>query len=282
MTSYPYASDGKIQSTLDALGTNAIGSQEVTLWKQILVSVANGGITPPSVDPITGLFNLLRLQTYRSPQDLTPLGINPVAGGANPTWSDVMSGTGQATQSNAIQRFLTQYENGVPILSADGVDDWMTTDIESSEVDSEGSFLAVFSAKAPLDYDTPVGGTFGGRALCSESNVSSWGLSSPGIYGPLGVISMNPLAWFSLAVSWNNTLIRYNFKSRSSGGGVSEVASTSVSSAPGKLGIGLHITNSPYSYMHGNFVAIGIGDKLLTTEQLEQASDYGATLFPPP
>lgn len=51
MTSYPYASNTKIQASMDAIGAAFIGSQEVTILKQILVGVTNGGITPP-FDPI--------------------------------------------------------------------------------------------------------------------------------------------------------------------------------------------------------------------------------------
>lgn len=47
MTTYPYASNAKIQASMDAIGAAFIGSQEVTILKQILVGVANGGITPP-------------------------------------------------------------------------------------------------------------------------------------------------------------------------------------------------------------------------------------------
>lgn len=47
MTTYPYASNAKIQASRDAIGAAFIGSQEVTILKQILVATAAGGITPP-------------------------------------------------------------------------------------------------------------------------------------------------------------------------------------------------------------------------------------------
>lgn len=47
MTYYPYASNAKIQASMDAIGAAFIGSQEVTILKQVLVGVTNGGITPP-------------------------------------------------------------------------------------------------------------------------------------------------------------------------------------------------------------------------------------------
>lgn len=51
MTTYPYAASAKVQASMDAIGAAFIGSQEVTILKQILIGVANGGITPP-FDPI--------------------------------------------------------------------------------------------------------------------------------------------------------------------------------------------------------------------------------------
>ena len=53
---YPVASDAKVIGATTAIGARAMGQEEVTLLKQILVAISNGaGPTPPD-NPFLGAY----------------------------------------------------------------------------------------------------------------------------------------------------------------------------------------------------------------------------------
>lgn len=83
--------------------------------------VLGNGVFEKSDDPLEGIPYILRLQTHRG--DNIPLGINPLAGAPNSTWSGIV---GSSSQPIETKRPETQFDGSTPYLGFDGVDDWMS------------------------------------------------------------------------------------------------------------------------------------------------------------
>lgn len=63
---YPYASSAKTAAARTAIGAQAIGQSEVTLYKQILVAIATGSVVPPTTEPPPGVPTLAPVLTLVS------------------------------------------------------------------------------------------------------------------------------------------------------------------------------------------------------------------------
>lgn len=222
--------------------------------------------------------------SYMEPQ-YTAIGINPGVDAVNATWTDEITSTGQASQSNAIQRFSTGYERGVPVLIGDGVDDCMATPVAGNILNTRGAMWMVWRVNdgGTLNGQHVIGGLGGGPSFSSNAAASQWGLYKTAGWGTRLPITTTADKWVSFACSWDGTDFRYHCVSQ----GVNEAKSgtltnafTASSSLPFSIAGRYTNTGVLTSYLPGRYIAACLDDRYLSAADLQRAAEHGATLFP--